>query len=554
MTTPTQLPLACAPSGHDTAVEEAQDSHAGRVRVAYRLCCQREEGPVTIRELLATLRQRWLIIVATFWVVILGTAWLTLQTPPVYESSTRVYLLASGDGGSGNLYNMPGSEKETLIQVASSPVILDAVREQLGYGSDVPMTVTASTSGDTNLMDVTVRSDHPQRAADIATAVPQQLAAVARDFAPSLNQSGQTVEAQVISPAHANPRAVEPNVIRNLAIGGLAGLMLGLAFALARQALDLRVRTADDVKALSDRPVLSSIPVRKGDDPHAIYLDLDPFGPQAEAVRRLRTNMMFVDVTTGKHSFVVTSSLPGEGKTTTAINLGLSMSDAGTKVLLIDADLRHPSVAANMGLEGAVGLTTVLLGEADIDDVVQRWGGTNLHVLAAGEIPPNPSELLGSAKMQELFEHLSTKFDFILVDSPPVLPVTDAVVIEKLTGGMLMVVASGDTRKRHVSEALRALETAEAHIAGFVLTKAPSTGSDYYYHYYGTDRRDRKRTTRKGPRSRRTQPSRRDKKMMAAHPHAADAAAAREGRPTGNGYDHPVEEPLTRASQRRSRG
>ena len=481
---------------------------------------------MTVRELLATLRTRWRIIVATFWVVVLGTAWMTMQIPPVYESSTRVYLLASGPNSAGNLYNMPGSEKQTLIQVASPPVVLGAVREHLGYDASVPMNVTARTSGDTNLLDIFVRSNDPQRAADIATAVPQQLAAVARHFAPSLAQSGQTVEAQVISPASANSRPVEPDVIRNLAIGGLAGLMLGLAFALARQALDLRVREPRDLEAISDRPVLSSIPLRKSGDPHAIYLDLDPFGSQAEAVRRLRTNMMFVDVTTGRHSFVISSSLPGEGKTTTAINLGLAMSDAGTKVLLIDADLRHPSVATNMGLEGGVGLTTVLLGDAEVGDVIQRWGGSNLYVLAAGEIPPNPSELLGSAKMQALFRELQDTYDFILVDSPPVLPVTDAVVIEKLTGGLLMVVASGDTRKRHLTDALRVLETADSHVAGFVITKGPSSSSSYYQYYQG----ERSKNRANGARSRRKPSSRRDRKMQKAHPRAADAATARAER------------------------
>ena len=485
---------------------------------------------MTPRELLSTVRTRWRIIVATFLAVIAATAWLTVQTDPVYLSSTRVYLLATGPNSTGNLYNMPGSEKQTLIQVASSPVVLDRVREQLGYDGSVPMQVSAETSGDTNLMDVRVRSNDPRRAAEIASAVPQQLAAVARDFAPSLAQSGQSVSAQVIAPASLNQRPVSPDVMRNLAVGGLAGLMLGLAFALARQALDLRVREAADLRAVSERPVLSAIPLRKGDDPHAIYLDLDPFGAQAEAVRRLRTNMMFVDVTTGKHSFVISSSLPGEGKTTTAVNLGLAMSDAGTKVLLIDADLRHPSVATNMGLEGGVGLTTVLLGEAEVDDVIQRWGGTNLHVLAAGELPPNPSELLGSNKMRTLFDELQDRYDFILVDSPPVLPVTDASVIEKLTGGLLMVVASGETRKRHLAEALKVLETSGANVAGFVLTKTPATSSSYY-HYYGGGERGRSRPP--GPRSRTKRPSRRDRRMQKAHPRAADAAAAREATTPG---------------------
>ncbi|AXH98105.1 formate--tetrahydrofolate ligase [Ornithinimicrobium avium] len=346
-----------------------------------------------------------------------------------------------------------------------------------------------------------------------------------------LQMSGSAVSAETVVPAAVPGRPVEPDPERNLALGALAGLLLGVAFALARQALDQRVRGTADVEAISDRPVLSTIPMRKADDAHSIYLELDPFGPQAEAVRQLRTNMMFVDVTTGKHSFVISSTLPGEGKTTTAVNLALAMSDAGTKVLLIDADLRHPSVGTTLGLEGGVGLTTVLLGDADVHDVVQPWGGNNLHVLTAGEVPPNPSELLGSSKMHELFERLSEQYDFILVDTPPVLPVTDAMVIEKLTGGMLMVVASGETRKRHVSEAMRVLETTGTHVAGFVLTKAPAQPSAYYSYYGG----EHASTRPDGPRKRKRRQGKRDKRMSKSRPHAEAAASARAERAVDGG-------------------
>ncbi|WP_134772036.1 polysaccharide biosynthesis tyrosine autokinase [Ornithinimicrobium flavum] len=442
---------------------------------------------MTISDFLSALQQRWRIIVATLLIVVSTTAIVTMQTPLVYQSSTRVYLLASGEGGSGNAYNMPGSEKETLVQVASSPVVLDAVREQLGLPAGTPIDVSASTSGDTNLMDVTARSDTPQGAQQIATAVPQELAAVARNFAPSLAISGQTVEAQVIAPAGTPGSPVEPDIVTNLLLGALAGLLLGIAFAVLRHNVDNRVRTQRDIASLSDRPLLASIPVTdKSEAGHELYVESDPFGAQAEAVRQLRTNMLFVDVTTGGHSFLLTSSLPGEGKTTTTVNLGLSLADSGLKVLVIDADLRHPTVAKTLGLESAVGLTTVLVGAAEPDDVIQQWAGTNLHILAAGEVPPNPSELLGSGAMRTLFHQLTEQFDFILVDTPPVLPVTDALVVSRLTSGSIMVVASGTTRKRHLAEAMRVLGTADVELGGFVLTKAPAAPTAYYYYGGGT--------------------------------------------------------------------
>ena len=442
---------------------------------------------MTISDFLSALQQRWRIIVATLLIVVATTAVVTMQTPLVYESSTRVYLLASGEGGSGNAYNMPSSEKETLVQVASSPVVLDAVREQLGLPAGTPINVTARTSGDTNLLDVTARSNTPDGAQQIATAVPQELAAVARNFAPSLAMSGQTVDAQVIAPAGTPGAPVEPDIVTNLLLGALAGLLLGIAFAVLRHNIDTRVRSQRDLASLSDRPLLASIPVTDGTEAgHELYVESDPFGAQAEAVRQLRTNMLFVDVTTGGHSFLLTSSLPGEGKTTTTVILGLALADSGLKVLILDADLRHPTVAKTLGLESAVGLTTVLVGAAEPDDVIQQWAGTNLHILAAGEVPPNPSELLGSGAMRTLFHQLTEQFDFILVDTPPVLPVTDALVVSRLTSGSIMVVASGTTRKRHLAEALRVLGTADVELGGFVLTKAPAAPTAYYYYGGGT--------------------------------------------------------------------
>ncbi|WP_161965064.1 polysaccharide biosynthesis tyrosine autokinase [Ornithinimicrobium cerasi] len=296
--------------------------------------------------------------------------------------------------------------------------------------------------------------------------------------------------AQVVDQPTRSSQPVSPNPTRNLAIATLAGLMLGLAYALGMQALDTRLRSTADIESVSDRPVLSAIPVLPtGPAAASHYVETDPFGPQAEAIRKLRTNLVFVDVASDAgHSFVVTSSLSAEGKTTTVVNLGMAMAESGRRVLVLDADLRHPSVASELGLEGAVGLTSVLASDARAEDVIQRWRDTEMYVLAGGEIPPNPSELLGSRAMERLFKQFLRDFDFVLVDSPPILPVTDALVMSRLTGGLLMVVSAASTRRRHLQEALRTLETADAEVSGFVLTKTPAErGGSYNYQYYGRE-------------------------------------------------------------------
>ena len=240
---------------------------------------------------------------------------------------------------------------------------------------------------------------------------------MAGEFSTLLKSSGQKVVSTPIQPASAPAQPVSPNPTRNLALGLLAGLVLGLGLAFIRHALDTKVRGEEDIRAHSDAPMLASLPLERS-VAELVSVEEDPHGRHAEAIRRLRTNLMFVDVTTGRHSFVVTSAMPGEGKTTTAVNLALAMADSGRRTLLIDADLRNPSVARTLGMEGSVGLTTVLLGDAEVGDVIQAWGTVGLHVLPAGQVPPNPSELLGSAPMEALLTRLMQEYDFVLTGAP----------------------------------------------------------------------------------------------------------------------------------------
>jgi capsular exopolysaccharide synthesis family protein len=438
-----------------------------------------------IRDLWMVLRARWRIVLASVLVVVGIASAITLATPASYTATTRVHLSATGAEDVANLYTMPANEVDTLVQVASSPIVLEPVREQLGISGGRPVVVEVDITSGTTLLDITVTADDPQLAADLATAIPTQLAAVAREFSPMLAASGQSVESRPVVPAGVPSSPSSPDYVRNVVVAVLAGLLLGVGFALLRHNLDTRVRRVEDIREISDRPVLASVPLlRKSSGGASPFMESDPFGPHAESMRRLRTNLMFVDVTTHKHSFVVTSAMPGEGKTTTAVNLAMAMSDAGTKVLLVDGDLRNPSVADALGLEGGVGLTTILLGRAELDDVVQQWAGTNLWVLPAGQVPPNPSELLGSEAMRDLFGELLEQFDFVLVDSPPLVPVIDALLLDRLTGGTLMVVAADRTRKRHLVEALRSLETASGTVAGFALNKS-ALAEDSYHGYYG---------------------------------------------------------------------
>src|SRR5690606_18138443 len=162
----------------------------------------------------------------------------------------------------------------------------------------------------------------------------------------------------------------------------------------------------------------------------------------------------FVEVDDNRRHVLVTSSLPGEGKSTTAINLAITLADAGTRVVLVDGDLRRPSVSRYLGLEGSVGLTTALIGRVPLEAAVQPWGDTNLFVLPSGEVPPNPSELLGSAQMERLVAKLDEMYDVVVIDSAPLLPVTDSAVLARLTGGTILVIRAGEVHNAQVQQAI----------------------------------------------------------------------------------------------------
>lgn len=465
-----------------------------------------------LRDFLVVLRTRWRTVLACALLVLGATAAYTLTLVPTYTATARVYFSAAGgEAGSGQAvrsgpYVLTAADLNTFVEVLRSPSVLEPLRVTLGLPPNTPLHINASVPPTASVLDITATDTSAEGAARIANAVGPQLAKVAVKFAPLLASAGQTVEATTITPAVAPGSPTTPDVRRNLALGILAGLAIGIGVAFGRHALDTKVRTEADVKTLSDRPLLSSIPLDKNTKGKPLTLVTDPHGMHAEAIRRLRTNLLFVDVTTGKHSFVVTSAMPGEGKTTTVINLAMALSDTGARVLLVDGDLRNPSVARTMGLEGGVGLTTILLGAATVDDVVQQWRDSSLYVLPAGQVPPNPSEILGSEPMETLFDHLTKEFDYVLVDSPPLLPVIDAVVINKLVGGLLFVVAADRTRKRDLQSALKALTTVDARAAGFALNMVASgTGDPYRYGYYryegesGQARQSRKRGQGKSP-------------------------------------------------------
>jgi len=216
--------------------------------------------------------------------------------------------------------------------------------------------------------------------------------------------------------------------------------VLGLGLAILRDILDTSIRSAEALRSISQVPVLGVISSDGSTKKPPLLVDRSPRSPRAEAFRQIRTNLQFVNVDSPLRVLVVTSSSAQEGKSTTAANLALTIAETGRRVLLIEGDLRRPKVAEYLGLEGSVGLTNVLAGQVDVKDVLQPWGHGNMTVLPSGSIPANPSELLGSHSMKRLLDSLKKSFDIIIIDTPPLLPVTDAAVTAVFADGAVVIV------------------------------------------------------------------------------------------------------------------
>jgi capsular exopolysaccharide synthesis family protein len=288
-----------------------------------------------------------------------------------------------------------------------------------------------------------------------------------------------------------------PDTITALIVGAVLGLGGGIAFALVRTASDRRIRVADDVESRVHLPVVGTIPASAAfDGGHRVFdAKSNPGKGDAakgarfaisESLRALRTNLQFMDVDNPPRTIVVTSPLPGDGKSTIACNLAITLAQSGNSVVLIDGDLRRPTVAPSMGLPGGAGLTDVLAGRAKLTDVLQRSAAApNLLILTAGSIPPNPSEVLGSSRMHTLLSEIA-EFATVIIDAPPLLPVTDGAVLTHQADGALLVVTVGKTTYDLVDKAVDTLKKAQGRVLGIVLNKAPLKGADAspYAHEY----------------------------------------------------------------------
>lgn len=447
-----------------------------------------------LSDYIRVVRKRWMLIVVATLAGVAAAAAVSLIMTPKYQASTLSFVSVQ-NGGSISEFAQGTTYAQNIIksftEAISSPRVLDAVVADPDLdldetASELAADVTASAATSTVNLTITVSRTDPVEAANIANAVTASFVTAASELTQPTAGTESPVVVTVLTPAEVPVEPVSPNVKLNIALGLLLGLALGLGLALLIEVLDTRIRGERDVRALTDAPILGGIAFDKMAPKRPLIVQVEPKSPRAEAFRSLRTNLQFLDVEGGPRSFVVTSALAAEGKSTSTANLAIVLAQAGHRVLLIDADLRSSSVAEIFGIEGAVGLSNVLIGQLPLTDAIQPWGVRNLHILPTGPTPPNPSELLGSKPMRELLASVEQHYDTILIDGPPLLPVTDSAILARRTRGAIVVVAAGKTHRGQLAAAVDALGTAGAPVAGIVMTMLPTKGADAYgYGRYG---------------------------------------------------------------------
>ena len=291
---------------------------------------------------------------------------------------------------------------------------------------------------------------------------------------------------------------VSSNKMVTVLTAAAIGFVLAASAAYLLEYLDDSIKIPSDIKQVTDLPTLATIAtIKLEDDDHKLITQAQPRSPISEAFRILRTGIQFSSVNHPRRKLLITSSSPGEGKSVTAANLAIVMAQAGHQVLLVDADLRRPTQQDLFELSLRPGLTSLLL-EADIVDgvysmplptekFIKKTAVPNLHLLTAGTIPPNPSELLGSTRMKAALDVLAAGFDFLIVDSPPVLALADSVVLSTQTDGVILVAHAKRTKRKHLKMTIERLSEVKAHLIGITLNRASSKGEGYTYYYYQDD-------------------------------------------------------------------
>jgi capsular exopolysaccharide synthesis family protein len=480
-------------------------------------------------------RRKWWVVLTALLGLAVSLAF-ALTAHKEYSATAQLLVQPSVNAsglGEAQLQPVTQTDVETELQLVTSAPVQQAVRARLGSAP----AVSASEVGQTNVISITASSRVPSRAALVANlyatdfvqyrqAVAERSLATAEaqlrsqisslgqqlgsfrgntsspEASALLNQQAvlkeQLAQTQVsgavesgdvvlVTPAQTPVSPSSPKPVQDGLLGLAAGLALGLGTAFLRDSLDDKLASKEAAEHSGGAPVLAMTPVVtswRRQQPLVVVIS-EPTSPAAESYRSLRTSLQFARQEGQFRSIVVTSPGVAEGKTATLANLGVVFAQAGERVVLVSCDLRRPRIGAFFGVDEQEGMTSVLVGQRTLEETVLPVPGFDrLSLLPAGPVPPNPAELLDSARAQDVFACLRERFDLVLIDSPPVLPVTDAAILSRHADTTLMLAAAGQTRRGDLHRAVEKLDQVGTKILGIVLNKVTrESGRNYGYSY-----------------------------------------------------------------------
>jgi capsular exopolysaccharide synthesis family protein len=448
---------------------------------------------MSLGDYLTSIWRNWLVILVLAAVGGVAAYLYSSSLPDTYRSTTAALVTSDRGTTASDLVqgsNYIGNLVGTYVLLAESEVVLQPVIDELGLDTtaeQLASTISASSPLDSLIIELAVSSRSPALARDIADATIRSLTNVVENqVSPTTDDGTPTVRLTTIRSATEPRFPIAPNTRMDTLFGVAAGLLLGIAFAVIRTLVWHTVRSSSDIARITTVPIVGEIVTTRKDQTLPGSILKDHMGIEAESMRSFAANLSFLTMGDELRSFVVTSAAPQESKSSIASSLALILAESGKRVLLVDADLRHPSLGGLTQLESSIGLTNVLMGEVPLDVAVQRWGFDNLHALTAGSIPPNPSQLLASKLMRSFISDATGEYDIVIVDSAPLLSVTDAKWLANMTDGALLVTRYKRTSSRSLRKVVESMEASSVNVLGVVLTRLPRrVRSRYGDSHYG---------------------------------------------------------------------
>ena len=468
-----------------------------------------ENSTISIKDLVLLFwNHLWILILSLVVGAGAAYAYTTLAVDPQYSSHISMYVqtYTGITNDQENAYNDISKSKQlinTYIQVLKDDAVMESVGKELckkfdekiisesfsmADGSIRPASlascISITTVTDTSAITISATTKN----AELSAAICNELCRQANHFTDKAIGVG---EINSIDTAKVYPSPVSPNKVKNTAIGGLALMMLAALIIFLIDFFDNTVKDSEVLSVRYKKAILGEIDdiatskSKKNSADHISLLNDDvPFNV-VESYKAMRTNIGFAISTSDKKALVVSSANPGEGKSTTAANIAITMADEGQNVLLIDADMRKPVQHKIFSVKNDKGLSSVLSKMKNTEDCIQKTDVSNLNVLTSGPIPPNPSELLSSERTAKLLEKMSSEYDVIVIDSPPINVVSDTLNLSQSVAGLLTVVRCGYTAVDDIKELMVKTELAHMDMLGFVLTRVKRKNNGRYYKRYG---------------------------------------------------------------------